>query len=52
MTVRYSHLSPEFVQDAVDRLVAPEDEAPTGIELTRELTPVPWVRSAPQQGGA
>jgi site-specific recombinase XerD len=27
MTVRYSHLTPEFVQDAVDRLVPQTDEA-------------------------
>jgi hypothetical protein len=24
MTVRYSHLSPDFIQDAVDRLAPPE----------------------------
>jgi hypothetical protein len=27
MTVRYSHLSPDFLQEAVDRLVTPEPEA-------------------------
>ena len=28
MTVRYSHLSPDFIQDAVDRLVPPQEEEP------------------------
>ena len=26
MTVRYSHLSPDFIQDAVDRLAPPQEE--------------------------
>ena len=26
MTVRYSHLSPDFLQEAVDKLVPPEPE--------------------------
>jgi hypothetical protein len=26
MTVRYSHLSPDFIQDAVDRLAPLQDE--------------------------
>jgi site-specific recombinase XerD len=30
MTVRYSHLSPDFQQEAVDKLVAPEPETDTG----------------------
>jgi site-specific recombinase XerD len=28
MTVRYSHLSPDFIQDAVDRLAPPQEEEP------------------------
>lgn len=26
MTVRYSHLSPDFIQDAVDRLAPPQED--------------------------
>jgi hypothetical protein len=29
MTVRYSHLSPDFLQEAVDRLVPPQPETGT-----------------------
>jgi hypothetical protein len=28
MTVRYSHPSPDFIQDAVDRLAPPQEEEP------------------------
>jgi hypothetical protein len=28
MTVRYSHLSPDFIQDAVDRRVSRQQEEP------------------------
>ena len=49
MTVRYSHLSPDFIQDAVDRLVPQQQESPLSIELTPQLTPVnlkQWRREA------
>ena len=40
MTVRYSHLSPDFLQDIVDKLVPPEfeteDEKPTDTRTDTE----------------
>ena len=48
MTVRYSHLSPDFIQDAVDKLVPPDGEAkPENRTDTRTDTPA-LASAAPQ----
>ena len=39
MTVRYSHLSPDFQQEAVDTLVPPEPASEAESEVIPELTP-------------
>ena len=41
MTVRYSHLSPDFLQDAVDRLVPQEaEEQPNRTDTTTDTNAV------------
>jgi hypothetical protein len=52
MTVRYSHLSPDFLQDAVDRLAPPQEEEPAEnrTDTTRDTSGLEAMETESQVG--